>query len=86
MVIFEKKFFHFIKKWVYICQDDHPTIQEHWSLQAGAIFIDKDMIKHALKKLPESLAAGLDRIPALLLKKCAGSLLGPIHALWQKSY
>ena len=38
-----------------------------------------------MEKLEGSLACGPDRIPALLLKKCAKSLSKPLSTFWQHS-
>ena len=71
---------------MHTCYNDNPTVEKHWFPQAGELFIDVDTIKQAMLHLPNKLAAGIDGIPAILLKNYPSSLLVPVHILWQKSY
>ena len=79
---FEKSCYQFSKERVHVCYEDDPAVEEHWSLLAGEMFIDMDIIKCAILHLPNKLAAGIDAIPAILLNNYANSLSVPDHILW----
>ena len=70
---------------VHICIEDHP--QSYTSgMDSGYVFIDERIVKHTLKEFSNSLAAGIDGIPSILMKKCADSLSGPLTLILKQSY
>ena len=51
----------------------------------GDIEITEEDVTEAIKTMSENSAAGSDEVPAILLKRCAGSLAAPLVKLWQRS-
>ena len=57
-----------------------PIITENREL-----VLSTELIEEAISEVKLDSAPGPDGIPAILLKRCAGSLSRPIHLLWSES-
>ena len=65
---------------VHICHFDHPF--ENYPLgewpTSGYIYINKNLVRNVKSQFSNTLAAGIDGIPSILIHKCANSLSRPI--------
>ena len=57
--------------------DDRPTLE--------TIYFDEQDIIEAINEVSQSAAAGPDRYPAIILKKCKEELSKPLVMIWRKS-
>ena len=85
---FKSECFYCIHEQVHICKEDDDIngAFQPISWEIGDIFIDEGTIMRILKTMPQTLAAGIDGIPAILLNKCYDSLAKPVTMLWRTSY
>ena len=73
-------------EFTHICPLDVEKDDQVWNLHdLNMITINPDIIRSIMTKLDGTMACGPDGIPALLLKKCANSLAGPLAKFWQAS-
>ena len=57
-----------------------PLAHYFWDIN----FSEKDL-KEAMSEVPINSASGPDGFPAILLRKCSGSLAHPLYIIWRKS-
>ena len=65
----------------------HPN-PEFMSTGRGSIYdieFTKEGLIDAIDDIPLNAAAGPDRFPAILLKKCKNALVTPLYMVWRKS-
>ena len=70
---------------VHICIKDHPYDYMPRT-DSGYVKIDRNLVRHTMKNFSNSLAAGIDGIPSILMKKCADSLSGPFDIILKQFF